>query len=120
MNKRTLVIGASPNPTRFAFKATTMLTDYGHEAVPYSRKKGDINGVSIVNEWPEGTCFDTVALYVNPKLQVQYYQAIIDLNPLRVIFNPGTENPEFQSKLEEYKIEALEACTLVLLQTNQY
>ncbi|MEM8847332.1 MAG: CoA-binding protein, partial [Bacteroidota bacterium] len=56
----------------------------------------------------------------NPTRQQEYYQAIIDMEPRRVIFNPGTENPEFQNLLEENDIEVEVACTLVLLATRQY
>ncbi|MEH6407495.1 MAG: CoA-binding protein, partial [Leeuwenhoekiella sp.] len=63
---------------------------------------------------------DTVTLYLNPQRQEEYYDYIISLNPKRVIFNPGTENPEFYTKLREKKISFENACTLVLLSTNQY
>jgi len=63
---------------------------------------------------------DTVTLYLNPKNQKEYYQQIVDLNPRRVIFNPGTENPEFYEILENAGIEVEVACTLVLLATGQY
>jgi hypothetical protein len=44
----------------------------------------------------------------------------IETRPRRVLFNPGTENPEFYStaKIQQYKTE--EACTLVFVATNQY
>jgi predicted CoA-binding protein len=62
---------------------------------------------------------DTVTLYLNPTRQRDYYNYIVEAKPKRVIFNPGTENPEFyQLKLNDIKVEV--ACTLVLLTTNQY
>jgi hypothetical protein len=51
--------------------------------------------------------------------QRDYYNYIIEARPKRVIFNPGTENPEFY-QLELNDIKAEVACTLVLLSTNQY
>ena len=63
---------------------------------------------------------DTVTLYLNPKNQEPYYQQILDLKPRRVIFNPGTENPEFYKLLEAEGVEVEVACTLVLLATGQY
>ena len=63
---------------------------------------------------------DTVTLYLNPKAQQDYYDYILSLKPRRVIFNPGTENSEFRKLAEAHGIQCEEACTLVLLNTNQY
>ncbi len=118
--KKTLVIGATPNPSRYAFIATEMLTEYGHEVIPFGIKRGKILDKEIINEFPVDEAIDTVTLYVNPLLQEQYQQLIIDLKPKRVVFNPGTENPGFEKLLAENNIEPIEACTLVMLRTNQY
>ncbi len=118
--KKTLVIGATPNPSRYAFIATEMLTEYGHEVIPFGIKRGKILDHEIINEFPVDAQVDTVTLYVNPQLQDQYQQLIIDLKPKRVVFNPGTENPAFEKLLAENNIEPIEACTLVMLRTNQY
>jgi predicted CoA-binding protein len=120
MNKKTLVLGASPNPARYGFLATKMLTEYKHEVVPFGIKKGNINGLEIVNELPHDTDFDTVTLYLGPANQVEYYDYLVGLKPKRVVFNPGTENPELEKKLLRSGIQPLEACTLVLLRTGQY
>lgn len=120
MKKKTLVLGASPNPQRYGYIATEMLTEYEHEVVPFGIKKGEINGKPLVNELPEDTDFDTVTLYLNPTNQREYYDYIIGLHPKRVVFNPGTENPEFEQMLASNGIQPLEACTLVLLRTGQY
>jgi predicted CoA-binding protein len=118
-NKPTLVVGASPNPTRFSFIATNMLLEYGHEVHLFGIRDGSINGCSIHKEWSfEG--IDTVTLYVGPARQEPYYQPIIDLKPKRVIFNPGTENQNFVKLLNAAGIETMNACTLVLLRSNQY
>lgn len=119
MQKHTLVIGATPNPDRYAFKAFEMLTKYGHTVVAYGIKKGAIGDVEIVNEFPTED-FDTVTLYVGPQNQAGFYQYILNLKPKRVIFNPGTENAAFEAQLQQAGIEALEACTLVMLSTGQY
>lgn len=118
--KKTLVIGATPNPERYAYLATEMLKKYGHEVVAFGIRKGEINGTVIVNDFPTTTDFDTVTLYLNPNNQTSLEQQVIDLHPKRVVFNPGTENPDFEKRLKEHGIEALEACTLVLLRTTQY
>lgn len=118
--KRTLVIGASEKPDRYAYKASVMLKEYKHGVYPFGMRAGNIEGVPIETAWPEQENFDTVTLYINPGIQKDYEQRILDLKPKRVVFNPGTENPAFEALLESHGIEALEACTLVLLRTGQY
>jgi predicted CoA-binding protein len=118
--KRTLIVGATPNSDRYSYIATEMLLAYGHEVVPFGIRKGNIGLNPIVNEWPLDEQFNTVTLYVNPSMQEEYIPKIVALKPERVIFNPGTENREFASMLSSVGIEAVEACTLVMLRTNQY
>jgi len=120
MNKKTLVIGATPNAERYAYKATVMLKQFGHNVTAYGIKKGNIENTEIINIWPESEEFDTVTLYINPTLQEKFYKQIIDLKPKRVIFNPGTENIIFASMLADNNIQPVEACTLVMLFTKQY
>lgn len=119
MQKVTLVIGATPNPERYAYKATVMLAEYGHPVIAYGIKKGEIQGKSIVNELPQSGV-DTVTLYVGPQNQAPFYEYVLALKPKRVIFNPGTENEQWEAQLKEAGIEPVEACTLVMLRTNQY
>lgn len=118
--KRTLIVGATTNPDRYAYKAAHKLTDHGHEIVPFGIKKGEVAGEAILNSWDTIEEIDTVTLYVGPKNQPDYYQKIIDVKPKRVIFNPGTENPEFQEQLSANGIAFEEACTLVLLSVGNY
>ena len=117
--KPTLVLGATPNPDRYAYKATVMLRDYGHDVILYGIKQGEIAGITIHNTAPQ-TEVDTVTLYVGPQNQPPYYNYILSLKPRRVIFNPGTENTEFENLLKQHSIEPVIACTLVMLTTNQY
>ncbi|MBP9186003.1 MAG: CoA-binding protein [Bacteroidia bacterium] len=119
MPKTTLVLGATPNTDRYAYKATEMLLKYGHPVVLYGIKAGEIAGITIQNKAPQQEV-DTVTLYVGPQNQPAYYDYIIGLKPTRVIFNPGTENPEFENKLKHHNIEPVIACTLVMLATGQY
>ncbi len=118
--KNTLIIGASPNPGRYAYKAAHMLKSKGHEIINVGIKTGSVAGVEI--EKPEVIHEDvhTITLYIGPHLQSSYYGYIVKTNPKRVIFNPGTENSELESLLEEHAIEPVEACTLVMLATGQY
>lgn len=118
--KRTLIIGASPNPMRYAYKAANMLKAKGHEIINVGIKKGAVAGVEIEESGPVYEDVHTITLYIGPRLQPGYYDYIIKTNPKRVVFNPGTENDELELLLKEHGIEPLEACTLVLLATGQY
>ena len=119
MKKKTLVVGASPNPDRYGYKAVERLTMYGHPVYAFGIKKGSVRDVEISDVWPN-EAFDTVTLYLNSERQKEYYDRIIELNPKRIIFNPGTENPDFQERLKKAGIYFEEACTLVLLGIESY
>ncbi|MES2458261.1 MAG: CoA-binding protein [Bacteroidota bacterium] len=118
--KKTLIIGATTNPSRYAYLAAERLTAKGHKIVNVGIKKGSVAGVEI--EMPDEIHNDihTITLYIGPALQKGYYDYILKTNPKRVVFNPGTENRELESLLQKNAIESLEACTLVLLSTGQY
>ena len=118
--KRTLIIGASSNPSRYSYLATQKLKAFGHPVLLIGRRSGFVLGEEIHLEKVIWNDVDTVTLYINPRLQPEYYDYIITLNPKRVIFNPGTENETFMELLDNKGIEVVEACTLVMLATNQY
>lgn len=118
--KRTLIIGASNNPDRYAYKAAERLLAHGHEIELLGLRPDVIFEKTIDTERKAYQEIDTVTLYVGPQRQPEYYDYVISLKPKRVIFNPGTENAEFETLLEKNGIEAEEACTLVLLGTGQY
>jgi len=120
MSKKTVVLGASTNPTRYSYRATERLKNSGHEVVPVGIKKGAIEGIDIINGQPDVEGVDTITLYLNPKRQVEYYDYILGLKPKRIIFNPGTENAELVALAKAQGIEAEIACTLVLLSLQQY
>lgn len=118
--KKTLVIGASDNPSRYSFLAINKLKQHEHEVVAIGKKKATVAGVNITTEMEPVEDIDTVTLYINPQLQTAYYNYILSLKPRRIIFNPGTENNELQQLAADNGIQTLEACTLVMLSTNQY
>lgn len=120
MKKKTLVIGASTNPSRYSFRAIQQLIVHGHQVLALGNKEGEVSGVKISIEKVMFENIDTVTLYLNKENQVSYYDYIIALNPKRVLFNPGTENPEFQKLLTKNNIAFEEACTLVLLSIDEY
>ena len=119
-NKKTLVLGASTKPERYAFKAITMLVEKGHSVMAIGQNAGEVAGITIRTKNIPLSNINTVSLYLNPQRQREFYNYIIETKPKRVIFNPGTENPAFYQLLQSNGIKAEVACTLVLLTTNQY
>ena len=118
--KKTIVIGASENTERYSNRVTRMLHHQNIPVVAIGLKAGEIDGVKIQTGMPKIEEVDTVTLYVGPQHQSPYYDYVLNLKPERVIFNPGTENPEFQEKVKKAGIEVLEACTLTMLTVGNY
>jgi len=118
--KKTLIIGASSNPERYSYLAAERLLAHGHEIELIGKKPDVIFGKTIDTEKKIFNKIDTVTLYLSEKYQPEYYEYILSLHPARVIFNPGTENAEFEELLQQNNIQHEEACTLVLLGTGQY
>ena len=119
-SKKTMVLGASPNPIRFSYKTVKSLIRYGHEVVPIGVRKGDIMWHKIITDTPHYNDIHTITLYLNPKRQKQYYDYILSLAPKRIVFNPGPENQELIKLAMSNGIEVIIACTLILLNTNNY
>lgn len=120
MQKKTVVLGASQNEERYSNMAVKKLVAHNHPVTAIGNKEGIINDIKIIKENPSLNDVDTVTLYLNPENQKPYYDYILSLNPKRIIFNPGTENDELESLAAAKGIKTMEACTLVLLSTNQY
>jgi predicted CoA-binding protein len=119
-NPVTLVLGASEKTERYSNKAIRMLREYGFATVAMGLREGQVLDVPIVKQPILNQKIDTVTLYLNPQNQQPHYQYILSLQPRRIIFNPGTENPALIELAKEKGIETLEACTLVLLSTRQF
>lgn len=120
MKNKSLVIGASEKQSRYSYKAIHALLENNYDVIALGKQKGEVNGVKIRTEISEDEDIDTATLYINPEIQKLYYNFLIELQPRRVIFNPGTENPELQNLLNEVGIITLNACTLILLGADQY
>lgn len=118
--KKTVVIGASPNEQRYSYRAVQMLVKAGHDVIPLGKRKGNIEGQEIITDFEHHHSIDTITMYVGAHNQSEYYDYIMNLNPKRIIFNPGAENPELKKMAEDKGIEAIEACTLVMLQLRNY
>lgn len=122
MKKKTVIVGATTNPSRYAFLAADMLAEYGHEIVPLGIKSGVVHGKEIlpITNKPDITEVDTITLYIGPQHQQEWYSYLLSLKPKRIIFNPGTENPEFEQKAAAAGIETVQGCTLVMLRSAQF
>lgn len=120
MAKKTLVLGATDNPSRYAYLAIRKLRAYNHPVVAVGRKEGEVGDVSITTNQVEEKDVDTITLYLNPKNQEPYYDYILRLQPKRIIFNPGTENDELIEIARNNNIEPFIGCTLVMLSIGQY
>lgn len=121
---KTLVLGATTNPERYAFEAVKKLYAKGHEVIPVGIRQGKTaENLDILNGMPFIEDIHTVTLYVSPDIQEQYYQYILEIiKPKRIIFNPGTENPDFAVLIHgaDYPIEIEVGCTLVMLSAGTF
>ncbi|MDX2413826.1 MAG: CoA-binding protein [Bacteroidales bacterium] len=121
MNKRTLVLGASPKPSRFAYKAVRSLQRRDIPIVAIGRKDAELDGILIRTGKPKDIdTIHTVALYLNVESQKEFYDYILDLKPKRIIFNPGTTNPEFAEMAAQKGIDVINDCLLVMLNTGRF
>ena len=120
MKETTLVMGASENVQRYSNMAIRKLVNHNHKVKAFGIRGGEVSDIPIEKLPIHCEEIDTVTLYLNPTKQKPYYDYILSLKPRRVIFNPGTENPELQTLLKKNGIAFEEACTLVMLSTNQY
>ena len=118
--KKTIIIGATTNPSRYANLAAHRLVSFGHNLINIGIIEGEVADVPIEKAGSIYSGVDTITLYIGPEKQTQYYDYILKTKTKRVIFNPGTENKELEQLVRDNGIEAVEACTLVLLSTGQY
>lgn len=119
-NKKTLVLGASENPSRYSNMAIHRLKSKGHDVAAIGRRVGNVEGVEIVKDKPQYEDVHTVTMYMNAQSQKEFEDYILSLKPKRIIFNPGAENTFLAEKAVLNGIEPVEACTLVMLSTGQY
>jgi len=119
-NKKTVVLGASPNPVRFSYKAVKSLMRHDQEVVPVGFREGLIEEIPILVGQPHIENVHTVSIYIGSSRQTEYYDYILSLNPKRVIFNPGTVNPELMGRLQREGIEPVSGCMLVMLNEDKY
>ncbi len=118
--KKTIVLGASPNPLRFSHKMVKTLVHYEYDVVPVGFREGKIEDREIMKGQPKIQNVHTVSLYIGARNQPPFYEYILNLNPKRVIFNPGTYNPELFELVKKNGIEAVIDCALVMLNKGTY
>jgi len=119
-NKKTMVLGATPDASRYANLAANRLVQRGHSIVNVGIKTGEVAGVAIEKPETIHNDIDTITLYVGPINQPPLYDYILNTHPKRIIFNPGTENSELRKMANDKGIETDYACTLVLLSIGEY
>ena len=121
-SKKTVIIGATTNPSRYAYKAAERLLGADVAFVPVGIKKGTVLGQAIlpIREKPMVENVHTVTMYIGPQNQPEWYDYILSLKPKRILFNPGTENDVFQNMAEAQGVEIVEGCTLVMLGVGTY
>lgn len=118
--KETLILGATTNPERYAYKAANRLVQTGHPIKNIGIKSGEVAGEIINKPGVPLQNIHTITVYIGPEKQKEYYDYIINTRPKRIIFNPGTENEELGRIAQDAGIETIDACTLVLLSTGEY
>lgn len=114
MKEKVMVLGASENSSRYSYKAIIKLNEYGHQVFAIGKKAGEVRGVSVKTIFPTHK-IDTISIYLNLSNQKEYYERILDLEPNRIIFNPGAENEELFNLAKSQNIDVINACTLVML-----
>lgn len=118
---RVVVLGASPKPARYSNRAVRALLENGYRVIPVHPKVAVLEGLKVRHSLREiGAPVHTLTVYVNPDIGARLADDIIRLNPLRVIFNPGTELPALETRLRHHDVRCIHGCTLVMLRTRQF
>ena len=125
-NRTAAVLGASPKADRYSHMALLRLKDAGYPVIPVNPAYREIEGIRVAPDLKTAAeaagrdGLDTVTVYIGTHHLAPLIPSIVEARPRRVIFNPGTENPQARQELEKAGIPWMEACTLVLLSTDQY
>jgi uncharacterized protein len=115
------VLGASPKPHRYAFKAMELLKQYGHKPIPINPAFGEVLGETCYPKISEvHEPIDTVTLYLREARSTPLIDEIVAAKPRRIIMNPGAENEALAEKARDHGLEVIEGCTLVMLRTGQF
>lgn len=119
-NKKSLILGASSNEERYSYKCLMLLQEMNIDCIGVGNRKGKIGNIDIETIPTYISDIDTICMYLGAKHQKTYYDYIVSLNPNRILFPPGTENPELEDIAKKEGIYTEKACPLVMLKTNNY
>lgn len=120
LQKHTLVLGASLNPSRYSNICIRDLVEYNFPVTAIGLRQGEVAGINIYTDLPEMEDIHTITLYLGPKNQLPYYDYILKIKPERLIFNPGTWNDELATKASEAGISVESKCTLMMISGGYY
>lgn len=120
MSIKVAILGASDKPDRYSNMAFHLLKKFGHTTLPISPNLKELEGEKVFKNLSDAPTFHTLTIYVAPAISNQLTEEILKSSASRIIFNPGSENPELMKKLKEHGKEVVEGCTLVMLKTNQF
>ena len=84
MQRKTVVLGASPNPARYSYIATLRLLEAGEMVYPVGIRPGKIGDLSILLDTPYIEDVHTITMYVGPDRQPELYDYILGLQPQRI------------------------------------
>jgi predicted CoA-binding protein len=115
-----VVLGASPNSERYSNKAVKQLIIRKYEVVAIGKRAGTISNIPIITGQPVLRNVHTVLMYLAPYHQGEIFDYVISLRPKRIVFNPGTESPEFEELLDSYNIEIVHDCSLVMMAMGRF
>lgn len=124
MSEIVAILGASDKPERYSHKAMKLLEHYGHKPLLVHPNLKEIEGHKVYSSLTELSKdfpqVDTLTVYISPMLSNKIIDEIANFKTKRVIFNPGTENDALEAALAKKGVEFERACTLVLLNTDQF
>jgi hypothetical protein len=120
MTKSTLVLGASLRDSRYSNICVKTLVAGHFPVTAIGLREGSIDGTQVTTGYPKLINIHTVTLYLSPENQRPWYEYILSLHPERVVFNPGTENEEFERMLTTAGIEVTQDCTIMMVQGERY
>ncbi|MGM0612939.1 MAG: CoA-binding protein [Bacteroidota bacterium] len=119
-DKKTIVLGVSPDPKKRAHRVCKKLMEKGHTIVPLGIREGKVNNIPIITNTNNPQKAHTIVIFLRASRQKAWLSYILASNPKRIIFNPGSENPELVEIAKEREIDVLYGCTLLMLSSNRY
>jgi predicted CoA-binding protein len=114
-NQTVLVLGATDNTNLTSYSAIKLMMHRGLHVMALGPKKTRIDQIAITDEPAAIKQADVVSIFLSAKKQRKYYDYILSLKPEKLVFNPGTENPELEFLAQKNQIQIIKGCTIALL-----